>query len=55
MAGGDRLDYYGEVATSTTDITTFKSLINKTLSTKDAEMMTTDVKKYYLETSLTTY
>jgi hypothetical protein len=36
---GDRLDYYGEVATSTADITNFKILINNTLSTKDAEMM----------------
>jgi hypothetical protein len=31
--GGDRLDYSGDVATSTEDITTFKILINSTLST----------------------
>jgi hypothetical protein len=31
--GGDRLDYSGDVATSTADITTFKILINITLST----------------------
>jgi hypothetical protein len=37
--GGDRLDYSGDVATSTPDITTFKILINGTLSTEDAEMM----------------
>jgi hypothetical protein len=30
--GGDRLDYNGETATSTADITTFKILINSTLS-----------------------
>jgi hypothetical protein len=30
---GDRLDYSGDVATSTADITTFKILINSTLST----------------------
>jgi hypothetical protein len=35
--GGDRLDYSGD--TSTADITTFKILINSTLSTKDAAMM----------------
>jgi hypothetical protein len=29
--GGDRLDYSGEVTTSTADITTFKILINITL------------------------
>jgi hypothetical protein len=32
--GGDRLDYSGDVATSTADITTFKILINSTLSTE---------------------
>jgi hypothetical protein len=31
--GGDRLDYSGVVATSNSDITTFKILINGTLST----------------------
>jgi hypothetical protein len=31
--GGDRIDYIGEVATSTADITTFKILINSTQST----------------------
>jgi hypothetical protein len=29
--GGDRLDYCGDVATSTADITIFKMLINSTL------------------------
>jgi hypothetical protein len=37
--GDDRLD----VATSTADNTTFKILINSTLSTKDARMMTMDI------------
>jgi hypothetical protein len=31
--GSNRLDYSGDVATSTADITTFKILINNTLST----------------------
>jgi hypothetical protein len=44
--GGDRLDYSGDVATSTADITTFKILINSTLSTKDAVMMMMDIKHY---------
>jgi hypothetical protein len=52
---GDRLDYNGETATSTADITTFKILINSTLSTKDAKMMMMDIKNYYLGTSLPTY
>jgi hypothetical protein len=50
--GGDRLDYSGDIATSTADITTFKILINSTLSTEDATMMMMDTKKYYLGTPL---
>jgi hypothetical protein len=47
--GGDRLDYAGDVATSTADITTFKILINSTFSTEDAAMMMMiDIKNYYL-------
>jgi hypothetical protein len=42
--GGDRLDYSGDVATSTADITTFKILINSTLSIEDAAMMMMDTK-----------
>jgi hypothetical protein len=50
--GGDRLDYSGNIATSTADITTFKILINSTLSTKDAAMMMMDIKNYYIGTPL---
>jgi hypothetical protein len=50
--GGDRLDYSGDVATSTADITTFKILINSTLSTEDAAMTMMDIKNYYLSTPL---
>jgi hypothetical protein len=46
--GGDRLGYSGDVATSTSDITKFKILINSTLSTKEAAMMMMDIKNYYL-------
>jgi hypothetical protein len=48
--GGDRLDYSGDVATSTADITTFKILIKSTLSTEKAPMMMMDIKNYYLGT-----
>jgi hypothetical protein len=50
--GGDRLDYSGDVTTSTPDITTFKILINRTLSTEEASMMMMDIKNYYLGTPL---
>jgi hypothetical protein len=49
---GDKLDYSGDVATSTADITTFKILINSTTSTADAAMMMMDIKNYYLGTPL---
>jgi hypothetical protein len=55
MVGGDRLDYSGDVATSTADITTFKILINSTLSTKDVVVMMMDIKNYYLGTPLPRY
>jgi hypothetical protein len=44
----DRLDYSGDVATSTADITNFKILINSTLSTEAAAMIMMDIKNYYL-------
>jgi hypothetical protein len=54
--GGDRLDYTGGVATSTSDITTFKIIINITLSTEDAKMMMMmGMKNYYLGTPLPRY
>jgi hypothetical protein len=53
--GGDRLDYSGDVATSTADITAFKILISSTLSTKDAAMMMMEIKNYYLGTPLSRF
>jgi hypothetical protein len=50
--GGDRLDYSGDVATLMADITTFKILINSTLSTKDAAMMMMDIKNFNIGTPL---
>jgi hypothetical protein len=52
---GDRLDYSGDTATSTADITTFKISINSTLSTTEAKMMMMDITKYYVGTPLPTY
>jgi hypothetical protein len=49
--GGDKLDNSGDVTTSTADVTTFKILINSTVSTEDAAMMM-DIKNYYLVTPL---
>jgi hypothetical protein len=49
---GDILDNSGDIATSTSHITTFKIIINSTLSTEDAAMMMMDIKNYYLGTPL---
>jgi hypothetical protein len=46
--GGDRLDYSDDLATSTADTTTFKILINSTLSTEEASMMMMDIKNVLL-------
>jgi hypothetical protein len=53
--GGEKLDYFGNMATSTSAITTFKILIKSTLSTKDAVMMMMEIKNYYLGTPLPRY
>jgi hypothetical protein len=50
--GGDILDYSGDIVTSTADITTFKILINSTLSTEEAAMMMMEIKNYYLGSPL---
>jgi hypothetical protein len=52
---GARLDYFGEVATSTADISIFKILINITLYTKGSEMMMMDINHYYLGPPLPRY
>jgi hypothetical protein len=53
--GGDRLDYSGDMATSTAYITTFKKLINSTLSTTYAAMMMMEIKNYYIGIPLPRY
>jgi hypothetical protein len=44
IIGGDILDYSTDINTSTSYITTFKIIINSTLSTEDAVMMIMDIK-----------
>jgi hypothetical protein len=52
MVGGNMLYYSGDVTASTADIPAFTTLINSTLSTKDAAMMMMDIKHYNLGTPL---
>jgi hypothetical protein len=50
--GGDILDYSDDIATSRADITTFKILVNSTLSIEDIAMVMMDIKNYYISTPL---
>ena len=51
-AGGNLLQYPGELTTRTADLTTSKILWNSILSTEDAKFMGIDVKSFYLCTPL---
>jgi hypothetical protein len=53
--GGDRIEYPGEVATETADITVTKAIINILCSTKAALYMNMDIKHYYLGLPLERY
>ena len=46
--GGDRVNYYGDCGTLTTDILNFKFLLNITISTLGDRFMTIDIKDFYL-------
>jgi hypothetical protein len=50
--GHHRLDYSGDVATYTADITTFKIILKSNLSTEDAATMLMFIENYYLVTPL---
>ena len=51
-AGGDQVDYPGEVSTKTADLTTAKILLNSVVSTPGAKFMGIDLKDFYLNTPL---
>jgi hypothetical protein len=54
-AGGDKVEYPGNVSTPTVDITTVKCHLNSVLSTPQAQYMTVDLKDFYLNTPLARY
>jgi hypothetical protein len=54
-AGGNRINYPGDVSISTADMTTAKILFNSVISTPDARFMCTDVKDFYLNTPMARY
>ena len=53
--GGNLIDYPGEVTTTTSDITTSKTLINSTISTPDARFLCAYISNFYLNTPMDDY
>ena len=52
---GNLIDYPGNLSMKVTDMTTFKILVNSTLSTPGAKWLGLDVKNYYLGTPMDNY
>jgi hypothetical protein len=52
---GDRVEFPGEVATKTADLTFTKAILNSVCSKKAALYMNMDIKNYYLRTPLERY
>ena len=53
--GGNLIDYPGNLSMKVADMTTFKILVNSTLSTPGAKWLGLDVKSYYLGTLMANY
>ena len=53
--GGNLIDYPGNLSMKAADMTTFKILVNSTLSTPGAKWLGLDVKNYYLGTPMDNY
>ena len=53
--GGNLIDYPGNLSMKVADMTTFKILVNSTISTPDAKWLGLDVKNYYLGTPMDNY
>ena len=51
-AGGDKINYPGEVATPTAEMLVAKILFNSVISTRGAKFMTIDISNFYLNTPL---
>ena len=54
-AGGDQVDYPGNVSTPTADITTAKIVLNSTVSTPGATYSCFDISNFYLNTPMERY
>jgi hypothetical protein len=54
-AGGNRINYPGDVGTPTADMTLVKNFLNSVISTKGAKCVLLDVKDFYLNTPMARY
>jgi hypothetical protein len=54
-AGGNLINYPGELTTQTADLTTSKLMWNSVLSTEGAKYMCIDIKNFYLTAPLNQY
>ena len=50
--GGNLINYIGDVATKTADLTTVKILINKTISDPQQQAVAIDIKDFYINNDL---
>jgi hypothetical protein len=53
--GGDRINYKDKVGTPTANLETIKILLNSTVSTPNAKMLTADIEIFYLGTLMDRY
>jgi hypothetical protein len=53
--GGDKINYPGNCATPTGDLTLFKIMLNSVISTPGAWFMSLDIKNFYLNTPMLRY
>ena len=53
--GGNRIDYKGKISTPTANLETIKLLLNSTVSTPNAKMLTADIENFYLGTPMDRY
>ncbi len=53
--GGDKINYPGDCATPTSNLTLFKIMLNSVISTQGDRFMTLDIKNFYLNTPMEQY
>jgi hypothetical protein len=53
--GGNRIDYKGKVSTPTANLETIKILLNSTVSTLNAKMLTANIESFYVGTPMDCY